>query len=142
MTKRRSLREAISMTPAQRAFIEQGLVGAPAAASKPAGISALTHRSNFRQPTPTAGLPGRERGAARTRPPKAALKPASQADRGLSRASIMVTSRLQLQTAEALRRASLERKLENEQPATTQAIIEVALQDWLRRHGYLTSGRE
>ena len=50
---------------------------------------------------------------------------------------VAVTTRLQARTAEALRRAYLEQKLNRKEPGTQQEIIEAALQAWLRRNAFL-----
>lgn len=50
---------------------------------------------------------------------------------------VAVTTRLQARTAEALRRAHLEQKLNRRDPATQQEIIELAVQEWLRTNSYL-----
>ena len=47
-----------------------------------------------------------------------------------------VTTRLRRDTNELLTEAALRQKLKKEVPATRQDIIEAALQDWFRRHGY------
>jgi hypothetical protein len=47
-----------------------------------------------------------------------------------------VTTRLRRDTNERLTEAALHQKLKKVQPNTRQDIIEEALQDWLRRHGY------
>jgi len=46
-------------------------------------------------------------------------------------ARVAVTTRFRQETAEALRRCSLERKLRGEHPWSQQEIIETALLDWL-----------
>lgn len=48
-----------------------------------------------------------------------------------------LTTRIQPETADALKRAYLEQKLRRRRPATQQEIIETALSDWLARNGYL-----
>jgi hypothetical protein len=50
---------------------------------------------------------------------------------------IAITTRLKPRTADALRRAHLEQKLNRREPATQQEIIESAVQYWLREHSYL-----
>lgn len=50
---------------------------------------------------------------------------------------VPITTRLQARTAEALRRAYLEQKLNRREPATQQEIIELALQEWLRTNAFL-----
>lgn len=47
-----------------------------------------------------------------------------------------VTLRLSQPLAQALRRAAIERALEYAAPFTQQGIVEAALAEWLRRHGY------
>jgi hypothetical protein len=48
-----------------------------------------------------------------------------------------VTTRIRSDLAEALKRASLERQLAKVRPSSIQDILEVALEPWLRDHGYL-----
>lgn len=50
---------------------------------------------------------------------------------------VAITTRLKPRTAEALRRAHLEQKLNRRQPATQQEIIEEAVQRWLREHAFI-----
>ena len=50
---------------------------------------------------------------------------------------VAITTRLQARTADALRRAYLERKLNRCEPATQQEIIELAVQQWLRKNSFL-----
>lgn len=49
---------------------------------------------------------------------------------------VAITTRLTPQTAEALRRAYLEQKLNRRKPATQQEIVEAAVRGWLREHSY------
>ena len=53
-------------------------------------------------------------------------------------ALVPISTRLRPDIAHALRRASLERKLNRESQNTVQEIIESALDPWLRDHGYLS----
>jgi hypothetical protein len=50
---------------------------------------------------------------------------------------VAITTRLQARTADALRRAYLEQKLNRLEPATQQEIIELAVQQWLRANSFL-----
>ena len=50
---------------------------------------------------------------------------------------VAITTRLQARTADALRRAYLEQKLSRCEPATQQEIIELAVQQWLRKNSFL-----
>jgi hypothetical protein len=47
-----------------------------------------------------------------------------------------VTTRLHRDTNELLTETALRQKLKKESPSTRQDIIEVALRDWFRKHGY------
>lgn len=59
----------------------------------------------------------------------------------LSMANLLVplTTRLQPKTAAALKRAGLEQRLRGRKPATVQEIAEEAIQKWLRASNYLES---
>jgi hypothetical protein len=65
------------------------------------------------------------------------LKAASERDEVLEN----VTTRLRRQTNELLTEAALRQKLKKESPSTRQDIIEFALQEWFRKHGYRESAR-
>jgi hypothetical protein len=54
-----------------------------------------------------------------------------------SPARVPLTTRVRADYSTALKRASLERQLNGEQPNTLQDILEQALEPWLRTHGYL-----
>mgnify|MGYP001817082678 CR=1 FL=1 len=49
---------------------------------------------------------------------------------------VPVTTRLSLTTADALRRACLEQKLQRKSPSTQQEIVDAALRAWLVDNGY------
>lgn len=63
--------------------------------------------------------------------------PKQEAKRPLTHAVVPVTTRFRQDIAEALRRASLERKLSGESPSTQQDIIEQCVASWLDVNGYL-----
>lgn len=48
-----------------------------------------------------------------------------------------LTTRLRADLVKGLKRAALERQLDGVEPDTVQEILEVALEPWLRTHGYL-----
>jgi hypothetical protein len=50
---------------------------------------------------------------------------------------VPLTTRIRVQTAEALRRAYLEHKLSGRLPDTQQEIVEASLRKWLGEHGFL-----
>ena len=63
-----------------------------------------------------------------TQPKPAATKPLGR---------VPLTTRVRADFATALKRASLERQLSGHAPNTLQAILEQALEPWLRSNGYL-----
>lgn len=48
-----------------------------------------------------------------------------------------VSTRIRVEYAEALKRASLERQLNKMEPSTLQDILEEAIEPWLRTNGYI-----
>jgi hypothetical protein len=60
----------------------------------------------------------------------------AQAGKPVSR--VPFTTRVRADYASALKRASLERELNGVFPHTVQALLEDALEPWLRTNGYLT----
>jgi hypothetical protein len=101
------------------------------------------HQANSTQTTPDE-CPGDGAGEARqsrldrkpSRPRQAAPKPPSETP-FIDQLLVPLTTRLQPRTANALRRAYLEQKLKHARPSTQQEIIEAAVQEWLRKSGYL-----
>jgi hypothetical protein len=47
------------------------------------------------------------------------------------------TCRINLETSAALRRASVDRKVNRQNPASQQEIVQAALDSWLKENGYL-----
>jgi hypothetical protein len=74
-----------------------------------------------------APSPRRQRMSSRSR-----LTPSVERDEPLEN----VTTRLRQKTNELLTEAALRQRLKKEMPATRQDIIEAALGDWFRKHGY------
>ena len=52
-------------------------------------------------------------------------------------ARVPISTRIRTEYAEALKRASLQRQLENVEPNTLQDILEEAIEPWLRDNGYI-----
>lgn len=91
----------------------------PAATSEePAAVSSTSSVAN---------QPRRQRTSARSR-----LTPTIEREEPLEN----VTTRLRQKTNELLTEAALRQRLKKETPSTRQAIIETALGDWFRKHGY------
>lgn len=78
----------------------------------------------------------REKKSAGNRPPSTNVE-AKSATPSNDDYLVAITTRLQARTADALRRAHLEQKLNRCEPATQQEIIELAVQQWLRNHSFL-----
>ena len=74
-----------------------------------------------------ANPPRRQRTSFRSR-----LTPTIERDEPLEN----VTTRLRQSTNELLTEAALRQRLKKETPATRQDIVEAALHDWFRKHGY------
>lgn len=62
-------------------------------------------------------------------PPKVAIS--------ASVARTPLSTRLRIDLAEALKRASLQRQLDKVEPSSVTEILEVAIEPWLKEHGYL-----
>jgi hypothetical protein len=70
--------------------------------------------------------------------PAAAKPPGEGARPSLANASrVPLTTRVRVELASALKRASLERQLAGQHPNSLQDIVEEALEPWLRTNGYL-----
>jgi hypothetical protein len=52
-------------------------------------------------------------------------------------ARVPISTRIRSEYAEALKRASLERQLNKQEPNTLQDILEQAIEPWLRSNGYI-----
>jgi len=57
--------------------------------------------------------------------------------RAATKAKSPISTRIRVDFASALKRASLERQLEGVEPNTLQDILEEAIEPWLRNHNYL-----
>jgi len=121
MVERRSMNEALAMTPEQLAFIGESADKTAEANAKNESLS-LVGTTETKKP--------------QTEPPSEPVRPTFQ-----NHALVPVTTRLQPETAAALKRAYLERKLAGDQNSTQQQIVEGALVDWLTTSGYLVSGK-
>jgi len=147
MAERRGMGEAMALTPEKMAFIQGGLTGPQpvASAAEPSPVSSPQAETApnsaiavAEPPSPVRvrpSRPGRSRGAS---PVRIEEPEPTEVVAGFS-GSILVplTTRLPLQTVDALRRACLEQKLTRRRPNTQQEILEAALTAWLRQQGFL-----
>lgn len=152
MANRRSLGDAITMTPDKMAFI-QGAKSTPevptpvitkpmAAASAPVHAVANPDQHEADRPedsaiSRTVELPRAH--ARRTRGRNRSERESSEQTLPLGTANLMapITTRLRPATAAALKRAGLEQRLRGAEPATVQEIVEIAVAEWLEQHDYL-----
>jgi|694.fasta_scaffold35511_3 hypothetical protein len=66
--------------------------------------------------------------------PAAARQPAQPV---AATGTVMLSVRLRPDVMAAVRMAAVTRKNAGQQPATTQGVVQVALEEWLRSHGHL-----
>ena len=133
----RGLAAALNSTPAMIDFVQGGSRRHSDHRQSKASEEAAIEPQDESLQAPTARKPRHRR----TR------KPAVQRDAPspTSRAKVAITTRFRQGTADALRRASLERKLRGETLHSQQDIIEQAVQAWLtgnerrRRHSDVSS---
>lgn len=122
-------------------------------------LEALQQKRTTSRPTisrkrdePGAGLPTSSAESAPA-PEQPAVASSPQRERSRSRSRLIpfverdeplenVTTRLRHKTNELLTEAALRQRLKKEQPATRQDIVEAALGDWFRKHGYSLSRSE
>lgn len=136
----RSLAAALNLPPEADAFIESGVrPSKPPSRPKTKSDSTSQAAGQNRQNSP------RTRKTRRRTKRTTAAPPNSQAASG--RARVAITTRFRQDTADALRRASLERKLRGESLHSQQDIIEKAVQAWLagndasKRPGFVSAGK-
>lgn len=124
MAERRSLGDALSLTPEKVHFIKSDKNDA-------------FDESRQSASEPPAAQPAR---APEQRMPRAdnRLESRTKSAPTYAPSLVSVTTRLQQDTAAALRRAYLEQKLNRQFPDTQQEIIEEALQHWLYEKGFLS----
>lgn len=147
MANRRSLNEALSISPEKMAFIHEGKTAAETAAVTPSAPQPAVSRLAISEESPTEPqdspparpekiLPvgGRRR---RGRGREEQIPAGDPLLRGMANLLVPLTTRLQPTTAAALKRAGLEQKLRGASPDTVQEIVEIAVADWLEDHDYL-----
>jgi hypothetical protein len=135
MAERRSLGDALAMTPDKLAFIH-GNAGKQQTVKVEAGVAtenALSEQQVQKQ----------------TSRPRRPSRPRARASEAASAASIdsetpyidqilvPLTTRIRPATANALKRVCLEQKLNRRKPDSAQEIVELALGHWLAQHGFL-----
>jgi hypothetical protein len=136
MADRRSIADAVTLTPKLESFVKSGV--------PEVNTSSRSHSSSETN-EPPAEVPVSPRDAAqrpRGRPRRPSRTPHAPADphREMRTTSILdemlvpITTKLRRRTVQALRRVHLEQKLRDAKPATQQEIVEEAIEEWLERH--------
>ena len=136
MAERKSLVDAMTMSPEKLAFIKQGTTG---------NIQTEATAQPETAKTIELQVPGPDESSKPTkvkspRPPskvRASRDEQPNANEILDQVLIPVTIRLPHRTTQALRRAYLEQRLKHSKPDTQQEIVEIALVEWLSTHGFL-----
>ncbi len=144
MAERRSMGDAMSLTPEKLAFIHSGSTAkASPAADKPQTAPAaktveveLPADANMNSATEDSARPSTRSGRRLSRG-RTGSHGVPNSDDVLSQLWMPLTTRLQHGTAVALRRATLEQRLRHATPDTQQEIVDIAVQHWLRQHGFL-----
>lgn len=133
MAERRVMGAALAISPEKLAFI-QGASGDTKSEPPPARRQTPPPATTDSVAEPQEAAPKRSR-----RRPVAPDRhsPTPKARPFISQILIPLTTRLQPDTASALRRACLEQKLAGRQPATQQEIVEAAVHAWLTAESYL-----
>ena len=152
MTQRRSLTDALELTPDKLAFINGSPGDKPRTAvvpdNSPLIVPAL---ASEQEAAPVKGSnPSTDVGfelTRRQRRPKSATahsastinKPPENHGAGMTLGNVLIplTTRLHPDTSLALKRASLEQRLRGLSPYTVQEIVEQSVTHWLQSHGYL-----
>jgi hypothetical protein len=131
MTERRSIGEALAtLPPDARGFIQGN--AKPARSTRRSGLEVevvpeVEQADDRREPD---RRPTRRTRVRTSATPRARVEvPGSW--------KVPITTKLHYATIQALRRAYLEQKLNHAMPDTQQEIVEFAVQEWLKKHGFL-----
>ena len=73
----------------------------------------------------------------KVRPAPAVKRPADPQNLAPLLNRVPISTRIRVEFANALKRASLERQLDGVEPNTLTAILEQAIEPWLRSNGYI-----
>jgi hypothetical protein len=130
MPSRRSLSDALTLTPEQAAFIDHG-PRCDRGGKSPASPPETPESDTKSWPTKPAAKHSPKRA---TQKPPAKEDPSAQA---LDQTLVPLTTRIRRKTLRLLTEAHLRQKLDGRRPSTLQDIIEDALEGWLRSNKYL-----
>ena len=139
MAERRSIGDALEMSPAKLAFIK----GHESKEAKPLAVEAASSKLSVEKivepesPKATVEEPKESKPRSSRRGTRRSGSVAPEASEVLDQVLVPVTVRLPHRMAQALRRAHLEQRLKHAKPDTQQEIVEEALGDWLSQQGFL-----
>jgi hypothetical protein len=131
MADRRSLAQAIELTPSTLAFIQGGAAAEPSENQSAIVSKPLVTKQRGTKPrkTPLAGSAGPSNG--QSSQPHSEIAPETPA---VETILASLTTRIRPSTAEALRRFCLENKLRRQKPDSVQEIVQNSLDGWLKAH--------
>jgi hypothetical protein len=131
MAERRTLSAAIDVTAEKMAYIRSGTAAVPPVAVATSVAHEEAQNAALEESTPSAQKK-------RSRPRFSDYTPSTSKQNRVQTSTpfldqilVPLTTRIRPETANALRRICLERKLRREKPDSAQDIVELALHQWL-----------
>jgi len=137
MTERRSIGEALATLPAEA----RGFIQGNAKPANPTKTSSIKVELASSPGEPSEAVDQERRSSPRRTRTRTSSSPRARVEVPESW-KVPITTKLQYGTVQALRRAYLEQKLNHATPDTQQEIVEFAVQDWLKRNGFLRERSE
>jgi hypothetical protein len=142
MVERRTISDAVDLSPKLDAFIKTGVPPLTTPPARPSASAESVQSESLvempRSPVPSTRLRRRSRRIQRNADANDGGEAESQTASILDEMLVPLTTKLRRKTVHSLRRAHLEQKLNGQTPATQQEIIEEAVADWLSRNGFAT----
>ena len=149
--ERRTIADAMQVTPEAMAFIQGNPTKKIDIKPKPTGVpddlgnlaAVQDETPDDLEQQPVEKIQSRGQGTSdrrrtyRSNPQKQPIQNNNDLGFGLNNLLVPLTTRLQPATAAALKRAGLEQKLRGQQPSTVQEIVEIAIRGWLKQNGFL-----
>ncbi|MBK8091546.1 MAG: hypothetical protein IPK32_06060 [Verrucomicrobiaceae bacterium] len=133
MVKRRSLDDAL--TPEEQAFMDKGSTTPSKAKPKTRSKPAPKPKSTTTKEEPVMARPALKDDF--TQKIAAPISPAPILAGFSMPGVVSLNTRIEPEISAALLTASMQRKIQRQQPFTQQDIVAVALRDWLKKHGYM-----
>jgi hypothetical protein len=142
MANRRSMSDAMALNSDKLAFIHSsGKANAEAGRAPSTAQAVPAMPAETVRPEPASpGVPTVRRGR-KPKAPTQTLEPSPAFNETISYEGyppilVSLTTRLSPPTAEALRRAALELRIQRRRPHTQQEIVEAAVRQWLKTNGF------